>query len=281
MGGLWLIRTCSSSGAEPQGFEDQWTRTLFLCCSAGGEDWAWLCCVVFSPAKSLLVLLCRSLVQQLQPPPALQQQLCQQLDALAAAAAANSNSATGSLYRWQDVWQAVKRVWASQWNDRALTALAKASLPLRQLRMGVLLQPLLPARYSWVAHTVNPASGSAGEVVVQLVVGLGEVLVGNHPGRAFGGVIKRGSLDAVLQQLQGLRPGAVADVMMPGEAELLAAVDVVSFASKDAAVLAPGMRLACEIAGSSAGAADGSAGAAAGGVAFMARSDSNAEDLPG
>jgi hypothetical protein len=233
-------------------------------------------------------------VHQLQAPAALGQQLDAQLSNLAAAAASGNGASSGS-YSWDAAWSAVKGVWASQWNVRALAALRKAHLPLQQLRMGVLLQPLLPARYSWVAHTVNPASGSAAEVSVQLVVGLGEVLVGNYPGRALSGVIRRDSLTAALQQalsegagsssssygiggvLAGMQPPVPEDVV------LASAVEVVSYPSKDAAVVPAGMQLPCELRngnGNGNGSRNG-AFAAAGEVVFMARSDSNAEDLPG
>lgn len=238
-------------------------------------------------------------MQQLQPPADLQQQLKQQLAALAAATTTtcSSNSSHDPSFSLDNVWSAIKGVWASQWNDRALAALSKAQLPLQQLRMGVLLQPLLPARYSWVAHTVNPASGSAAEVAVQVVVGLGEVLVGNHPGRALGGIVKRDSLTAALQQALGSRQhdkieqqelqqlkdvignsssGVPAGVLppLPDVKALLQAVDVVSHPSKDAAIVPPGLQLPCELGG-------GSSTSSSTGVVFMARSDSNAEDLPG
>jgi hypothetical protein len=233
----------------------------------------------------------RSLVHQLQAPAALGQQLDAQLGNLAAAAA-SGNGSSGS-YSWDAAWSAVKGVWASQWNDRALAALRKARLPLQQLRMGVLLQPLLPARYSWVAHTVNPASGSAAEVSVQLVVGLGEVLVGNYPGRALSGVIRRDSLTAALEQalsgstnghsssngfgavLAGLQPP------VPEDEQLLSSVEVVSYPSKDAAVVPAGMQLPCELRNGNGNGNGNGKGAGYGEVVFMARSDSNAEDLPG
>jgi alpha-glucan,water dikinase len=84
----------------------------------------------------------RGLVSSLRVPPGLQHELRSALAPLAEAAG-------GSGYNWDGVWEAIKGVWASQWNERAVTALAKARLPLGELRMGVLLQPLLPARYSW------------------------------------------------------------------------------------------------------------------------------------
>jgi hypothetical protein len=235
---------------------------------------------------------CRHLVHQLQAPAALGQQLDAQLSNLAAAAASGNGSSSGSSHSWDAAWSAVKGVWASQWNDRALAALRKARLPLQELRMGVLLQPLLPARYSWVAHTVNPASGSAAEVSVQLVVGLGEVLVGNYPGRALSGVVRRDSLTAALQQaLSGSAAnssgvGAVLAGMqppVPEDEQLLSSVEVVSYPSKDAAVVPAGMQLPCELSvnGNGNGSRNGGLAGAGGEVVFMARSDSNAEDLSG
>jgi hypothetical protein len=228
------------------------------------------------------------MVQQLQVPPGLLHSLSKQLTDMAAAqqpygASSNGNGTSAAPYDWDRVWDAVKGVWASQWNSRAVAALGKAGLPLQHLRMGVLLQPLLPARYSWVAHTVNPATGDADEVCVQLVVGLGEVLVGNHPGRALGGIISR---KAILSFLQGSGSSAGGgfgssggcSVPLPTDKELLAAVDVVSYPSKDAAIVPEGLVLP-SCGGSSAGSSGGWGSSAQ--AVFMARSDSNAEDLPG
>lgn len=42
---------------------------------------------------------------------------------------------------------------------------------------------MVPADYAFVLHTANPVTGQRGEVFGEMVVGLGETLVGNHPGR--------------------------------------------------------------------------------------------------
>lgn len=222
-------------------------------------------------------------------PPGLLHSLEQQLNHIAAAQTTSGPSSNGNghvaHYDWDRVWAAIKGVWASQWNSRAVAALGKAGLPLQHLRMGVLLQPLLPARYSWVAHTVNPATGSADEVCVQLVVGLGEVLVGNHPGRALGGIVSRKALTATLRSAgsSGSNGGwngsdGSCAVPVPGEEELLEAVEVVSYPSKDAAIVPEGLQLpSC---GSSTRGSSSGWGSSTQAV-FMARSDSNAEDLPG
>jgi alpha-glucan,water dikinase len=51
--------------------------------------------------------------------------------------------------------------------------------------MAVLIQQVVPADYAFVIHTVNPSNGNKDELFAELVLGLGETLVGNYPGRAL------------------------------------------------------------------------------------------------
>ena len=52
--------------------------------------------------------------------------------------------------------------------------------------MAVLCMGLVPADYAFVLHTRSPLpNAQSDEVFGEVVVGLGEVLVGNAPGRAF------------------------------------------------------------------------------------------------
>jgi alpha-glucan,water dikinase len=46
---------------------------------------------------------------------------------------------------------------------------------------------IVPAEYAFVLHTANLVTGERGElfVVCKSSVGMGEALVGNHPGRAL------------------------------------------------------------------------------------------------
>ena len=44
---------------------------------------------------------------------------------------------------------------------------------------------VVPAEYAFVLHTANPITGARGQVFGELVHGMGEALVGNHPGRAL------------------------------------------------------------------------------------------------
>ncbi|KAF6001727.1 hypothetical protein F1559_002385 [Cyanidiococcus yangmingshanensis] len=87
-------------------------------------------------------------------------------------------------------WECILDVWASKFNDRAFLALRKAGAvgkaSLSALYMAVLVQEVVDADYAFVLHTKNPFNSDASEIYGELVHGLGEVLVGNYPGRALG-----------------------------------------------------------------------------------------------
>jgi len=44
---------------------------------------------------------------------------------------------------------------------------------------------VVPAEYAFVVHTADPLTGERGVQAGELVVGMGEALVGNMPGRAL------------------------------------------------------------------------------------------------
>ena len=48
--------------------------------------------------------------------------------------------------------------------------------------MGVLIQNVIPADYSFIIHTRNPVSNNSNEILSEVAVGLGETLTGNSPG---------------------------------------------------------------------------------------------------
>jgi alpha-glucan,water dikinase len=76
----------------------------------------------------------------------------------------------------------VKKVWASVWNERAYLSRFSRYLDSNQIRMGVLIQKAIPARYSFIIHTHNPGSDNNDEIISEIVIGLGETLAGNSPG---------------------------------------------------------------------------------------------------
>ena len=85
-----------------------------------------------------------------------------------------------------NAWMCIKRVWASKWNDRAFLSRRALGFADECFAMAVLVQEVVPADYAFVLHTANPVTGDRDELVGEVVLGLGETLVGNYPGRAFG-----------------------------------------------------------------------------------------------
>eukprot|EP00930_Biecheleria_cincta_P036068 TRINITY_DN24767_c0_g2_i1.p1 TRINITY_DN24767_c0_g2~~TRINITY_DN24767_c0_g2_i1.p1 ORF type:complete len:241 (+),score=48.50 TRINITY_DN24767_c0_g2_i1:60-725(+) len=90
----------------------------------------------------------------------------------------------------QNWWQASKAVWASSWNDRAFHACSRAGIQNGDVAMSVLFQQLVLAEYRFVLHTVHP-TGDPSDLYGEVVVGLGEVLVGNYEGRGLSFVAPR------------------------------------------------------------------------------------------
>jgi alpha-glucan,water dikinase len=86
---------------------------------------------------------------------------------------------------WEKTWNRIKQVWASKWNDRAFLSRTRMGIPHESLFMAVLIQQVVPADYAFVIHTLNPSSGNESELFAEVVLGLGETLVGNYPGRAL------------------------------------------------------------------------------------------------
>jgi alpha-glucan,water dikinase len=84
-------------------------------------------------------------------------------------------------------WQAaLKGVWASKWTDRAVSSRAQMGVPDEALKLAVLVQPVAFAAYAFVIHTRSPmANAHKEDALIELVVGLGESLVSNSPGRAL------------------------------------------------------------------------------------------------
>jgi len=94
--------------------------------------------------------------------------------------------------KWDEAWTCIKRVWASKWNDRAYLSRKARGIPHQDLFMAVLIQEVIEADYSFVIHTVNPVSGNRDEIYAEVVLGLGEALVGNYPGRALSFTSRKG-----------------------------------------------------------------------------------------
>ncbi len=92
---------------------------------------------------------------------------------------------------WEDAWKCIKLVWASKWNERAYQSRLANGIPHENLFMAVLIQKVVEADYSFVIHTVNPLSAAKDEIYAEAVLGLGEALVGNYPGKALSFTCKK------------------------------------------------------------------------------------------
>jgi alpha-glucan,water dikinase len=82
-------------------------------------------------------------------------------------------------------WERITHVWASKWNERAYLSRKSMGIPHGDLFMAVLIQQVVESEYAFVVHSANPFSGDIKELYAEVVLGLGETLVGNYPGRAL------------------------------------------------------------------------------------------------
>jgi rifampicin phosphotransferase len=73
--------------------------------------------------------------------------------------------------------EALRKVWASAWNERALAYRRAKGIPLDGIAVAVIVQRMIEARASGVLFTANPNTGSVHEAVVSSLWGAGEGLV--------------------------------------------------------------------------------------------------------
>ncbi len=76
-----------------------------------------------------------------------------------------------------DLWAAIKKVWASLFNPEVWEYCRKNDLPPPPLKMGVVLQEMVPAQWAGVAFSVNPNQPEQEKILIEFVQGLGEKLV--------------------------------------------------------------------------------------------------------
>ena len=77
----------------------------------------------------------------------------------------------------EPVHDAIRRVWASAWSDRALAYRKSRGLAVDDVRMAVIVQRMVDAQVSGVAFTAEPTTGDVHRIVVSSLYGLGEGLV--------------------------------------------------------------------------------------------------------
>ena len=72
---------------------------------------------------------------------------------------------------------AIRRCWASLWNDRAIAYRARLQIDPRTVKLAVVMQRMVAAEVAGVLFTANPITGARDEVVVDASPGLGEAVV--------------------------------------------------------------------------------------------------------
>ncbi len=75
------------------------------------------------------------------------------------------------------VLDAVRRCWASLWNDRAVAYRQTHDVPTQGLRIAVVVQRMVDAESAGVLFTADPISGRRKRAAIEAVRGLGEQLV--------------------------------------------------------------------------------------------------------
>jgi alpha-glucan,water dikinase len=106
-------------------------------------------------------------------------------------------------------WRCIKSVWASKWNERAFLSREANRIAHGDLAMSVLIQRVVEADYAFVIHTASPFTGAPDEMYAELVLGLGETLAGNYPGRALGFTWSKPAARAQVRSLPSKSTGLV------------------------------------------------------------------------
>ena len=133
---------------------------------------------------------CRRCVRTVVPPPGM-------LDTLADVMRRGGLTPPADEETWELAWKAICDVWASKWNERAFVSIRNRGLNFDNLRMSILVQPVIDADHAFVIHTVNPSTNAVDELYAEVVQGMGETLVGNYPGRALSFTVKKSTDGAV------------------------------------------------------------------------------------
>ena len=75
------------------------------------------------------------------------------------------------------IFESVKKVWQSAYSQRAVIYLKTKEIPLKQVKMAVVVQEMMPASISGVMFTANAVNNSTEEMLINATWGLGDTLV--------------------------------------------------------------------------------------------------------
>ena len=76
-----------------------------------------------------------------------------------------------------DILESVNMVWQSAFSERAVVYLKTKEIPMKQVKMAVIIQEMIPADISGVMFTANVVNNSTEEMLINATWGLGDSLV--------------------------------------------------------------------------------------------------------
>jgi len=77
----------------------------------------------------------------------------------------------------EGILESIKKVWQSAFSERAVIYLKTKGIPLKQVKMAVVVQEMMPVNISGVMFTVNVVNNSTEEMLINATWGLGDPLV--------------------------------------------------------------------------------------------------------
>jgi len=77
----------------------------------------------------------------------------------------------------EDILESVKRVWQSAFSEHGVVYLKTKGIPIKQVKMAVIIQEMIPADISGVMFTANVVNNSTEEILINATWGLGDSLV--------------------------------------------------------------------------------------------------------
>ncbi|XP_071693544.1 alpha-glucan water dikinase 2-like [Rutidosis leptorrhynchoides] len=97
---------------------------------------------------------------------------------------------------WNHIWLAIKKVWASKWNERAFISCIRKNKNHDELCIGILIQEHIRADYAFVTYTTHPVSRDSSVIYTEIVKGSVETLVGPSVGRAMSSFTNKDDLNS-------------------------------------------------------------------------------------
>jgi pyruvate,water dikinase len=104
------------------------------------------------------------------------------LEDSAAAAFAGQHDTYLNVHGVEAVLDAIRRCWASLWEDRAVRYRHERGFAVGAVEMAVVVQSMVQSEVAGVAFSMNPITGALDEIVVNAAYGLGETVVSGEGG---------------------------------------------------------------------------------------------------